>query len=123
MRIFKTRDFNEWAEDEGLTDAMLRAAIEEMEQGLVEANLGGNVYKKRIAIRGRGKRSSLRTLIAYKQGDLAFFVYGFAKNARANINARELKALKVLAKEMLGYTARGLESAINENELIEVTEE
>ncbi len=123
MRVFKTRDFQEWADDEGLTDAQLLAAIDEMERGLIDANLGGNVYKKRIATRGRGKSGSLRTLIVYKQADRAFFVYGFAKNERANISAKDKKALKVLATQLLGYTDVGLKKAMRKNELIEVTEE
>lgn len=56
------------------------------------------MVKKRVAVGGRGKSGGVRTLLAYKVDDKAFFVYGFAKNARANISANELKALKRLAK-------------------------
>lgn len=66
-----------------------------MECGLVDADLGGHIFKKRVALEGRGKRGSVRTLLAYKVADKAFFVYGFAKNTRANISDRELKALKL----------------------------
>jgi hypothetical protein len=51
------------------------------------------VVKKRVALPGRGKRGSSRTLVAYQQADKAFFVYGFAKNERANISAKQLNAL------------------------------
>lgn len=120
MRVFKTSDFDDWADDEGLTDEALMSAVKEMEQGLIDANLGGHVYKKRVPIRGRGKRGSLRTLLAFRQDDKAIFMYGFAKNKRANIKDNELKALKLLAKELLGYTDRGLDRAMNAGELIEV---
>jgi hypothetical protein len=39
-------------------------------------------------------------------------VYGFAKNARANINADELKALKYLAKELLEHSDNALIQAV-----------
>ena len=91
-----------------------------MNQGLVDAHLGGHVVKKRVALPGRGKRGGGRTLLAFKQGDKAFFVYGFAKNERANISAKELRALKLLAKELLNYPAGSLTTAINAGELIEI---
>jgi len=97
MRIFKTRLFSKWARQEGILDDSLRRAICEMDEGLIDANLGSSVYKKRIAVDGRGKRGGVRTLLAYKLEDGAFFIYGFAKNARGNISSKELKALKQLA--------------------------
>lgn len=62
----------------------------EIETGLVDAELGGQVVKKRGPLEGRGKRGCARTLLAYRQGDKAFFVYGFTKNERDNIDASEL---------------------------------
>ena len=49
MRIFKIRRFNQWANKEKLTDAALKKAVAEMESGLIEADLGSHVYKKRVA--------------------------------------------------------------------------
>ena len=92
MRIFKTRLFNRWATDIKMTDDALSNAVNEMERGLIDANLGGHVYKKRVAIQGKGKSGGVRTIIAYRIEDKAFFVFGFAKSARANISADELKA-------------------------------
>ena len=68
-----------------------------MEQGLIDARLGGQVVKKRVGLRGRGKRGGARTLVAFRQDDKAFFIYGFAKSERANVSGDELKALKLLA--------------------------
>jgi len=120
MRIFKTRSFNRWAVDIKITDEALNNAVNEIERGLVDANLGGHVYKKRIAIQGKGKSGGVRTIIAYRVEDKAFFVYGFTKNTRANINADELKALKKIANELLGYRGTVLDKAINEGKLFEV---
>ncbi|RUR39437.1 type II toxin-antitoxin system RelE/ParE family toxin [Vreelandella populi] len=120
MRIFKNKVFSKWAAKEGVDDAALLAAVEEIERGLIDADLGGHVVKKRVAIGGRGKSGGVRTLLAYKIANKAFFVYGFAKNARANISADELKALKHLAKELLSYSDRALAEAIKHGALIEM---
>ena len=120
MRILKNKPFSKWAAKEGISDGALTTAVEEMARGLVDADLGGHVFKKRVATGGRGKSGGVRTLLAYKAGDKAFFVYGFAKNARANIKADELDGLKKLAKGLLGYTDRQLKQAIGDGALIEV---
>ena len=103
MRIFKNKAFIKWASKEGLNDEVLRNAVTEIEQGLVDADLGGYVFKKRVAISGRGKSGGARTLLAYKVGGKAFFIYGFAKNTRANIKDDELKGLKAYASVLFGY--------------------
>jgi len=120
MRIFKNTAFTKWAEKEGLNDDALQIAVDEMERGLIDADLGGHVVKKRVAVGGRGKRGGVRTLLAYKSGDKAFFMYGFAKNARANVSTDELKALKHLAKELMNYSDKTLTKAIQHGALIEV---
>lgn len=120
MRIFKNKAFTKWAEKEGLNDDVLQIAVDEMERGLIDADLGGHVVKKRVAVGGRGKRGGVRTLLAYKSGDKAFFMYGFAKNARANVSTDELKALKHLAKELMNYSDKTLTKAIQHGALIEV---
>jgi hypothetical protein len=120
MRIFKNKVFNKWAAKEGLDDESLRTAVDEMEHGLIDADLGGQVVKKRVALAGRGKSGGARTLIAYQVGEKAFFVYGFAKNARANINAKELEALKAYAAVLLSYSEKDLDKAVKAGVLYEV---
>lgn len=120
MRIFKTRQFDKWADKEGLTDPALKAAVAEMENGLIDADLGGHVVKKRVALPGRGKSGGARTLLAYRSGKRAFFLYGFAKNERDNIDDKELKALKQLAVVLLGLGSTELAHALTEGKLIEV---
>jgi len=111
MQAFKTRVFTKWASSEGLGDDALASAVIEMEHGLIDAKLAGQVVKKRVALRGRGKRGSTRTLVAYKRGNKAFFVYGFSKKARVSISEKELRALKLLAKELLNYGAPAITKA------------
>ena len=100
-----------------MTDAALQAAVEEMGQGLIDANLGGHVSKKRVGIDGRGKRSGLRTLLAFRMGERAFFVFGFAKSERANVSDKELVVLKLLGAQLLGYDVRTLAQALRAGEL------
>jgi len=123
MRVFKNKWFQKWAAKEGLSDEVLLAAVEEMEDGLIDAELGGHVVKKRVALPGRGKRGGSRTLVVYQQSNKAFFVYGFAKNERANISVKQLKVLKLLATQLLGYTNPALVKATKAGELIEVNDD
>lgn len=123
MRIFKYRSFMRWARDEGLTDLDLCSVIEEMEAGLIGDNLGGHVYKKRVKLQGRGKRGGARTIIAFKSKHKAFFIVGFAKNEKDNIDNTEEAALKRLAKELFSYTDNQIEKAIAAEEWYEITRE
>ena len=91
MRIFTTRAFNRLDVAGELGDAELIAAVAEMNDGLWDVNLGGQVYKKRVALAGRGKSGGARTLVAFKSDDRAFFMYGFSKNQRSNITPKEKK--------------------------------
>lgn len=120
MRIYTLATFHKWAKKESLTREMLINVVTEIEQGLIDADLGGHVFKKRVALPGRGKSGGVRTLIAFKSDNHAFFMYGFAKNQRANIKENELRALRLLAKQLLSYDSRSLSKAISAGELIEV---
>lgn len=119
-RILKTRTFNRWMRKTLLTDTALLKAIDEMEQGLVDADLGGNVYKKRVALPGRGKSGSTRTLIATNRQDRWFFMFGFEKNDKENITQAELAYLQEVAQIFLGYSSDELQLAIAKGEFLEV---
>lgn len=120
MKVYKTRWFTSWANKEGVSDENVRNAVNEIARGLIDANLGGFVYKKRIPLAGRGKRGGARTLVAYNKGDIIFFVYGFAKNQKENIDDKELQALKRYATELVSYDERDLNIAVKTEKLIEV---
>jgi len=70
--IYKTRHFARWARKIGLDDSLLEKAVVEIQKRLLEADLGGGVVKKRIALPGRGKRGSTRTLLATNLRDRWF---------------------------------------------------
>ena len=120
MRVFKTRIFHQWAVEIGLDDSILRQAIEELIQGQYEANLGGFLYKKRIAFGGKGKSGGLRTIIALRREDKAFFVYGFSKSKKENIAIKAVETLKKLAKDYLMYNEEQVQKSIEVKKFIEV---
>ena len=119
-RILKTRTFNRWLRKTLLSDTALLKAIDEMERGLVDADLGGNVYKKRVALPGRGKSGSARTLIATNREDRWNFMFGFEKNDKENITQPELAYLQSVAQIFLGYSNDELQLAIAKGEFLEV---
>ncbi|QEY16362.1 type II toxin-antitoxin system RelE/ParE family toxin [Cellvibrio sp. KY-GH-1] len=118
-RLFKTRTFNRWCATE-LTDQALCNAVNEMKRGLIDARLGGDVFKKRIAIPGRGKRAGARTLIATHLKDRWFFIFGFNKNERDNISPHELKYLQQLAQDLLAMNDLELKKVLRTGELLEI---
>ena len=120
MRVYKVKVFARFQRRERIAETALAKAIESAELGLVDAELGGGLIKQRIARPGRGKSGGYRTVIAYRRGDLAIFLLGFAKNERANISAEELEELKMQTQVFFGLTHDQIEAAIAEAELTEV---
>ncbi len=119
-RVFKTRYFLRWMRKTELTDGALCVAVREMVDGLIDADLGGGLVKKRVGLAGRGKRGGARTLVATNKGDRWFFVFGFEKNERANITAEEKEALQSLAQDLLARTEMELDSAVEDGSLQEI---
>lgn len=100
MRVFENTWFRRFARREKIHDRTLTTAIDRVKAGAIDADLGGSVIKQRIARPGQGKSGGYRTIIVFKKGERAFFVYGFAKRARDNISNDELAAFKLAAKEL-----------------------
>ena len=121
MKIFKYRLFEKWATKQGISDDDLRKAIFEIENGLCDASLGGNVYKKRISRIGQGKRSAYRTLLLMKQGDIVIFAHGFAKGEKDNITKNELEGFKIMAETFLNLTDVQINTLIDKKNLIEIS--
>jgi hypothetical protein len=119
-RVFMTRHFSRWMRKTGLTEAALCKAVAEMERGLIDADLGGGVVKKRVALPGRGKSGGARTLVATNRGDRWFFLFGFEKNERDNITARELQALQAIAADLLKLAASDLDAQVDTGALQEI---
>lgn len=121
MRAYKTKPFARKANNQGLTDKALYEALEEVQRGLFDANLGGNLYKKRIGKGSRGKSGGFRVILVYKASkDDMFCIELFAKNEKDNISSKELDGLQLLGKTLLGLEDSIIQKAIKVNELQEV---
>ncbi len=52
IKAFKTKFFARWSKKEGITDQALSDAMSEIEKGVVDADLGSQLFKKPIARAG-----------------------------------------------------------------------
>ncbi len=117
IQIFLNTWFQRFARREKISESVLIDAIARAEKGIVDADLGGGVIKQRIAKPGQGKSGGYRTIIIFRRGDLAFFVYGFAKSDRENITKDEREAFKKTAQKLLALSDREIQSLIEKGVL------
>ncbi len=120
MIVLKRKDFARWQVSEKLSDAALCKAVKEMESGLIDALLGGFLYKKRVARPGGGKSGGYRTLLSAWIGDRYVFLHGFPKNDKASITQEEKKALQYAGKVLLTLSTENLAKALQAGVLLEV---
>ena len=91
--------------------------------GRIDADLGGGVVKQRIARPGQGRSRGYRTIILFRRGARAFFVYGFAKSKRANIDDDEEEQFKEAAKHVLTLTEKQIAELLKRGDFVEVKTE
>lgn len=120
MRVFKVKVFARFAKKAGISDQALVKALNQVENGLIDVDLGGGLIKQRVSREGQGKSGGFRTIIAYKIKTRAFFLHGFAKNDLDNIDDDQLETLKDLAKAWIKANNQELEKAILKGVLEEV---
>jgi len=120
MSVYATKEFARFARKAGLADARLLQAAQDVTAGRYDANLGGGVFKQRVAREGGGKSGGFRTIILFRVGSHSFFAHGFAKSDKANVSAKELKALRRLADVLFAFSEAQLGAARATGELIKV---
>lgn len=120
LRAFATKEFARFARREHLGPDQLCEAVNRASSGLVDADLGGGVIKQRVARRGQGRSGGFRTIIAFRSGDRSIFMYGFAKNRKANLTDDELVVYRRLAEIFLGADNAMLGRLLAADELKEV---
>lgn len=101
----------------------MRQAVARAEKGQIDADLGGEVIKQRIARPGQGRSRGYRTIILFRRGVKAFFVYGFSKSQRANINDDEQQQFKEAAKIVLSLTENALAARLKDGDFVEAKSE
>jgi hypothetical protein len=122
VRIFKAKSLAKFAKQNGIKDDSLVEAIERAVKGLIDADLGGQLIKQRVARPGQGKRGGFRMLIGIRP-DRAVFLFGFAKNERENIDDDQLKTLHEIAMSWLVADAAKIAKALKDGILIEVQDD
>ena len=120
MRVFVVKAFSRFQRKERIEDDALRDAIDRAERGLVDADLGNGLIKQRVARQGQGRSGGYRTILAYRESELAFFLKGFAKSSQANITGGDKKLLVNQAKALMGADADLIETLILDGDLSEV---
>lgn len=120
MRIFKSNAFEKFARKHKISDSLLINAINEIENGLIDADLGSGVIKQRLAKAHRGKSKGYRVIIIYKFKHISLFAYGFDKKDKENLTPAEENTFKALAKYFVAITNEQLNQSIEARELIEV---
>jgi hypothetical protein len=120
MRAYKTRRFGRWSRDENIAESVLCDAAREVVAHKVDADLGGYLFKKRVARPGSGKSGGYRTIVGYRKGrsDRVLFLYGFAKNERANITDREAEALSIAARDFIEATDEQVAKLIGDGGIV-----
>ena len=120
MRNFKSKWFTKFARKEGISDEKLIQAVHDVDVGNIDADYGGGVVKQRIARPQEGKSGGYRTIILYRRGDKAFFVYGFAKSVMKNIDKADVQGFEKLAGIMLSVTEVQIEIMLEKGEIEEI---
>ena len=122
MKKLKTKWFNKWAKKQKISDAKLLITIVDMQNNLSSVNLGGGLFKVRVASDNSGKSSSYRTIVVYREDDRVVMVYGFMKKERENLSSDELKSFKILSKDILKLNDEALTRAIEKNVFVKIGE-
>ena len=79
-----------------------------MRKGVIHATLGGNVYKQRVSVPGRGKRGGSRVIVAANLRDRWIFVHCYLKKDQADIEPDEKLAFKEFARVYLGLSDKDI---------------
>jgi hypothetical protein len=119
VRIFKTKTLAKFTRQHSVGDDSLVDAVKRALRGLVDADLGGQIIKQRVARPGQGKRGGFRMLIGIRS-DRAIFLFAFAKNERENVDRAELMTLREIVASFLNADDKTIARAVTEGTLIEV---
>ncbi|GAC1338834.1 MAG: type II toxin-antitoxin system RelE/ParE family toxin [Beijerinckiaceae bacterium] len=101
LKVLKTKEFARLARKAKLSDSILCDAIERAERGMVDADLGSEVIKQRIARPNQGRSGRFRAILLYRAGERAIFAFLFAKSDRENLSEIEEEVYRDLAKRVL----------------------
>ena len=116
LRVFASKPFVRFTRRFGISDGDLWRCV----NGAPDADLGGGVFKYRLARAGEGTSGGARALIAMKVGRRAVFMFGFEKRDLANIKPDELKEYRKAARIYLGYSEEEMTMIVKQKALLEI---
>ncbi len=106
-----------------IPDQKFIEAAQRARDGKAYADLGGGVYKERIARKGQGCSSGFRTVLCLRHdGDALFFAI-FEKKRNANLNDEELKTALRIASEFRAFSEQDIRAAIAARKFREIQKE
>lgn len=114
MLIACNRWFRKFAQKARLSDAALLEAVRRIENGQVDADLGGGVLKMRVARSGQGRSAGFRVIVLMKLGVRVLFMYGFAKSAKPNLTESELEGFKKGAATLLSLSDEQFQALLDD---------
>jgi hypothetical protein len=125
VRVFALPQVMRLLRKERLPDTLLCAAAREVlagRLGMGEADLGGGLWKKRLARPGSGKSGGYRAIVAYRRprSDRVLFAFVFAKNAAATLTPAGHEALAKSAGAFVGTTDAQLGALLEAGDVREV---
>lgn len=120
LRVFKNAWFGRFARKEKISADALWEAVERAEKGQVDADLDGGVIKQRIARPGESKSKGYRSIVLFRKGGRAFFVYGFSKSDLGNIRDDEQEQYKKAARLVLALTDDQIRQLVDKGQFEEV---
>lgn len=123
MALFNVKTFGRFARKNSVSDGELHDAAEDIQAGNFDADLGGGLFKQRVARDGGGKSSGYRVIVSCATDRHVFFLHGFPKNKKDNVSPKELKALQALGKVLSGLGEQEIQKAVEDGAIEEVQDD
>jgi hypothetical protein len=117
LRVFATKPFLRFAQGFGIRDVELWQAVNQD----CDADLGGGVFKFRLARQGEGSSSGARAIVAMKVGRRVVLMFGFEKKDMANIKPDELREFRRAARIYLAYSEEEMTAIVRKKALLEIS--
>ncbi len=114
--MFASKNFMRFARRFGISDQGLWEAVQQEP----DADLGGKVFKFRLAREGEGTSGGARAIVAMKEGQRVVLMFGFEKKDQANIRPDELKEFRKSAKIYLGFSENAMTDLVEKQTLTEI---
>ncbi len=124
MAVYVSKRVSNSMKSGHIPDSTICNAVAEMEKGLIEADLGGGVWKKRLPAKQGGKSGGARAVVYYKKGSDYFIATIKMKSdvgeRGQEIPPDELATHKDLAKEILAWSPKMVNEALKRGAFQEV---